>query len=182
MSVAHGSNRKGGPVPLGQLIGKLLDPVTARRGFATSELLAAWPDIVGPRYAECTRPDRITWPRRPAEKAEGEGKRPGKAADAGGGTLVVQIEGARALLFQHEVDQVRERVNAFLGFAAITRIRIVQLRVEAIRREAPAVPKGLGPEAENRLSAMLSPVDDPTLREKLDRLGREVLARSDKKS
>ena len=45
----------------------------------------------------------------------------GKAA-----VLIVRIDGPKAVLFQHEAGQVVERVNAFLGYAAVGQVRIVQ--------------------------------------------------------
>ena len=55
--------RRRGPIPLSELVGKIVAPVTAKRGFAAADLVAAWPDIAGSRFADCTRPEKIVWPR-----------------------------------------------------------------------------------------------------------------------
>lgn len=147
---------------LAELIGRVLDPVTARRGFATADLIAAWPEIVGARYAECTRPEKIAWPR-------------GAAAAGDGGVLRLRVDGPRAILIQHELDQIIERINGFLGHAAIAGIRLVQAPVAAPRPRTRGEPSLDGAE-EARLGAAISGVEDDGLRAALDRLGRGVLS------
>jgi hypothetical protein len=161
--------RKRGPVALAELVGRVLDPVTARRGFATAELIAGWPEIVGIRYADCSRPERVAWPR-------------GRANNDRPGTLVIAVEGPRALLLQHEADQIVERVNGFLGYGAIGRIRIVQGSVSP-RSSAQAVEKvPLAAHDLAKLEDALAHVDGEALRSALDRLGRAILAGRNKKT
>ena len=155
--------RSRGPVLLAELVGKAIGPLAARRGFGTADLIAAWPEIVGARFADCTRPDKIAWPR-------------GTANESKPAHLVVRVDGPAAVLFQHETGQVVERVNAFLGYAAIGQIRIVQGAVGKADSYAPVPPTPIDAEDEARLGAALAPVDNDALRSALDRLGRGVLA------
>ena len=53
-------------------------------------------------------------------------------------TLVIACEGFAALHVQHETGEIIGRVNAFLGFNAIGRIRIVQKPVTPRRGQAEA--------------------------------------------
>jgi hypothetical protein len=151
------------PVPRGvraltELVAGVLKPVTNRPGFALAELRAAWSEIVGARYADWTEPERIEWPRGP-EKGNGA-------------VLRVRAAGPRAVLLQHELGQLAERVNAFLGPNSIGRIKLVQGRVERLQsRNAPAQPAV----DEARLTNAVSGVDDEALRAALARLGRGVL-------
>jgi len=156
-------------VGLSELVGRALDPVIARRGFATAELLAAWSDIVGARYADCSRPEKIVWPR-------------GAANEGAPGVLIVAIEGPRALLLQHEVDQIVQRVNAFIGHGAINKVKIVQGSVKSRRAPVIQAPGPIGPREESSLAALLSGLDGEKLYAALDRLGRAVLADRDNKS
>ena len=70
--------KRRGPVPLTALVGKIIDPVIAARGFANGDLLASWPEIVGAAFAGWTEPERIVWPRGvagkepPAARSNGE--------------------------------------------------------------------------------------------------------------
>ena len=154
--------RRRGPVALSELVGRVLDPVTARRGFATADLIAAWPEIVGPDYADCTRPERIVWPR-------------GRAAVDTPGVLHLRVDGPRAILVQHELGQIIERINGFFGYAVVGTIRLVQAPI--ISRERPKRrARPLDARQEARLGAAVSVVDDERLRVVLERLGRGVLA------
>ncbi|MCU0908563.1 MAG: DUF721 domain-containing protein [Rhodobacteraceae bacterium] len=79
------------------------------RGFATARLLTHWTEIVGPELARICRPVKVSW-----------------SQGGFGGTLVVQADGAHAPLVQMQADQIRARVNACHGHAAIARLRIQQ--------------------------------------------------------
>lgn len=159
-------HRRRGAVALAELIGRVIAPVTAKRGFATTDLVAAWPEIVGPRYADCTRPDRVAWPR---------GEEPGATP----GLLTLRVAGPRAIFVQHEAAEIIERVNAFLGYAAVGRIRIVQGPVSAPAPPASPQLRPLRPAEESRLAATVADVADERLRQALARLGHGVLAESD---
>ncbi len=102
--------RTRGALPLSALVGRVIGPVAKRRGFATADLIAAWPEIVGARFADCTRPDKIVWPR-------------GEANVDMPGVLTLKVDGPRAVLVQHELGQILERVNAFLGYGAVGQVR-----------------------------------------------------------
>lgn len=156
--------RRRGPTMLSELVGRALDPLVTRRGLATADLIAAWPEIIGARYAGSTCPEKIVWAR-------------GDAQAGNGGVLHLRVDGPSAIFLQHELDQVVERVNAFLGYAAIARVRLVQAPLARRQREETVGERPLDDAAEARLDTALAAVDDDGLRAALDRLGRGVLAR-----
>jgi hypothetical protein len=156
--------RRRGARKLSELVGQAIDPVIARRGFATAELIAAWEDIVGRRHAGATAPEKIVWPRRPGD-------------DTGQGILVIRVDGPKAVLIQHELGQIVERVNSFFGYAAIASARIVQGPVTARKVAKPKAATPLDAGREAALSQALSGVEGDTLRAALERLGRGVLTR-----
>jgi hypothetical protein len=137
-----------------------------QHGFATSELIARWDDLIGPRFARVTRPLRVVWPRVSAEVAAESGRPPA--------TLVVRCEGAHALELQYHAPILIERVNALYGWRAIGKVSIRQGPVDKPRRAAP-VPEP--PPAPRHMAAQVEAVADEGLREALDRLGRAVAAR-----
>ncbi len=156
--------------PLGDLIGASLDRACRRRGFAASDLVADWPDIVGERYAGRVQPTRLDWPRaRPGEEEAGEA-RPA--------TLTVQTDGATAMMLTHDMPQVIERINGFFGWAAVGRIRILQRPLTPPRRRAPPPLRSLTGAEEAELSARLEPVAGTPLGAALEKLGRAVIART----
>jgi hypothetical protein len=161
------TNRKGrkSPVALGELVGRAIAPITARRGFATADLIAAWPEIAGPLYAGCTAPEKIVWPR---------------DEDNAAGVLFVKADGPRAIFVQHDLPQILERVNAYFGYRAIGQARIVQSPVRTDSAPARKTPAALAPEAERALAEQLDDIDDEQLRAALARLGRGVHGVPDK--
>lgn len=151
---------------ISEIANALIDPILARRAGINTLLLGSWEDIAGSEFADCTRPERIRWPKSAADDGVGGGFSPG--------VLTVACEGARALFFMHAQDQVIQRINAFFGFPAVGGIRIVQKPVANAPRASKPAP--LTQERSDRLRAMLAEVDDPKLRASLERLGRGVLA------
>lgn len=167
-----GSRRGGGgrdARPIGALIGAVIDPICAKRGFASADLIGAWDDIVGKRYAGSTQPEKIIWPRREGENARGA-------------TLVVRVDAGMAIYLQHELTLVLDRVNAFLGFRAIGSIRIVQGPVERRVAEAPRAEPRLPESAEAAIRDSVGPVESEGLRSALEKLGRAVYARTVERS
>jgi hypothetical protein len=145
---------------LSELVAGVLAPVSGKRAYVLADLTAAWPEIAGPRYADCTQPDRIDWPRNTEQSARA--------------VLRVRAEGPRAVLLQHELGQLAERVNAFLGYGAIEHIRVVQGPVA--RRGAKASAPAPAPADEARVAGAVADVADDPLKAALARLGRGVFA------
>ena len=162
MAESQQPNRRRGAISIAELVGKVIDPVTKRRGFATTDLIAAWPQIVGPRYADCSRPEKILWPK-------------GEDMEGAPALLVLRVDGPRAIFVQHEAGQIVERVNAFLGYGAIGHLRIIQAPVSSGVVPVAAVPKAIAPAEEARVEAAVSGVGNDRLRDALVRLGRGVL-------
>jgi hypothetical protein len=153
--------RRRGAVAVGALVGPVIAPLTAKRGFATADLIAAWPEIVGAAWADITAPERIAWPRGGSEEAEP-------------GVLHLRVDGPRAILVQHELPQILERINAFFGYRAVGSVRLLQGPVATRKAPAPLAAAALAPETEAVLKEQLSAVEDDRLKAALDRLGRGV--------
>lgn len=162
MSDSSERQRRRGPVMLGELVGRILDPVTKQRGFATTDLIAAWPEIVGQKFADCTRPEKIVWPR-------------GEEMVGAPALLILRVDGPRAIFVQHEAGQIVERVNAFLGYGAVGHIRIIQAPVMGASPVEAPMDAPLDAEAEARLAQAIATVPEGGLRAALDKLGRGVL-------
>lgn len=150
-----------GPQTIGALIGSVIAPVCAKRGFATADLISAWADIVGPRYATTTLPEKLTWPRRDQAKAPG------------GATLVIRVDSGMAIYLQHETTVLLDRINGFLGFGAVTQLKIVQ---GVVSKPVPrrAAPPPLTRAEEEEVASTVAAVESDGLREALARLGRGV--------
>ncbi len=163
-----GKRRDGNAVPVSDLAAGILDPVLRKRAGITIGLVQSWDEIVGVRLSATTRPERIVWPRRRYEDDPFEPA-----------TLVVASEGMAALHLQHESGEVIARVNAFLGFAAIGRLKIVQKPVAVAAKPVRAQRPLTGAEAE-RLDRLVGRIEDEGLRAALARLGRSVIGEGNK--
>ena len=78
-----------------------------RAGFSDPTLVLRWNEIAGAETARIARPIRLS-----------EG--------ASGGILTLRAEPAAALFLQHESRSLCERINAYLGRPAVTKLRFVQ--------------------------------------------------------
>lgn len=157
-----GKRRDGNAVPVSDLAAHVIDPVLRKRAGITIGLVQSWDEIAGERLARSTRPEKIAWPRRLSDDDPFEPA-----------TLVIACEGAAALRLQHETGEIIARVNAFLGFAAIGRIRIVQKPVAPAPKPRPRM-RPLSGQETARLDTLVAGIEDDALREALARLGRSV--------
>ena len=160
-----GKSGAGNPVAVSDLATGILDPLMRKRAGISIDLVQSWEEIVGERLATSTRPERIAWPRRAHEDDPFEPA-----------TLIIACEGAAALRLQHETAEVIGRVNSFLGFAAIGRIKIVQKAVNDGARQKPKPLRPLTAPETDRLSTLTTEIEDEGLREALQRLGGSVMA------
>ncbi len=141
---------------VGSLTPRIAGRSFARRGFDEPALLARWDQVVGDWLAGFTVPERLVR-----------------------GDLTVRVgSGALAPELQHLAPQLIERINGFFGYAAVTRLRVVQGPVPRRPAVAPPPPPPLDPEQEAALATRLAPIEDGDLRESLARLGRVLAART----
>jgi len=180
-----------GPVRLDRLAESLLDPLVSKAGFSSTQILAAWPQIVGPELAERSRPEKLRWPPRRAlvdvsgdETGEHDaGPRSRAASD--GATLVVRAEAGEALELQYASDRIVARINAIFGWKAVSRLTIRQAPVETSGGPArgPADDgEGGGKRPDPSNIKGLEGVADADLRDSLARLGARIETDDDTKA
>jgi hypothetical protein len=99
----------------------------ARAGFADPTLVLRWEEIAGADIARIARPIRLS-------------------ESASGGVLTLKAEPAASLFLQHQTRTLCERINAYLGRAAVARLRFVQGPLER-RPSRPKASPQKGPPA-----------------------------------
>ena len=82
-------------------------------------------------------------------------------------------EVAGKLLFLGRVQPL-ERINGYLGYGAVARLKFEQGRLPRPRPPALLAPQGLDPAEEKKLASDLGRIEDPELRQALEGLGRAV--------
>jgi hypothetical protein len=94
-------------------------------------------------------------------------------------TLILRVDGPRAIEVQHRADQIIERVNTYFGYRAIGALRILQAPVTRARRRSPS-PSSLLPLDPQALPAS-AVIDDDNLRQALMRLGAAVRSKASRR-
>ncbi len=139
----------GAPLPVGQLIPALTRPAFRRRSPAGAQLMADWPQVVGPALAAVTAPLRLS-----------------------AGTLTLACAGPVAMELQHLAPELVARINGHLGRVVVERLRFVQQALPGRPRATPAPPpaRPLPAPLQDRLAAL----PEGELREALEKLARGV--------
>ncbi|MGK7654503.1 MULTISPECIES: DUF721 domain-containing protein [unclassified Roseovarius] len=153
----------------GALLGAQIRKASESRGFAVSRVVTHWPEIAGEEIAAICRPVKVSY-----------------ARQGFGATLVVLTTGAQAPMLEMQKETLRARVNTAYGYNAIARVQITQTaptgfaegqasfehRPKAVEKPAPS-------EMTVAAAARLAqPVGDDGLRDALEKLGRNVLSKS----
>jgi hypothetical protein len=154
---------KPGPLtskPLSALLAGVFNDAFKKQGFASRELVTRWSEIVGADIAAYAEPLKIQWQR----PLEGQPEIPA--------TLILRVEGPRALEIQHSSTVILERVNRFFGWSAVGKIALRQAPLSRpARRKAKKPPSEAAIAEEAR---ELDTVDDDNLRTALARLGASI--------
>lgn len=91
-------------------------------GFSTATLLTDWTVIVGAELAKFTLPERLKWPRNVDAYEDVDTSQKGRP----GATLVLRVDGPRAIEVQYQTTQIIERINAHFGYRAVGDVRFIQ--------------------------------------------------------
>ena len=148
------SRRGGGLRALAASLPKVTGKAFGRRGLAAGGLVADWPSIVGVELAAVSLPRGLS--------------------RAGQGTLTLRVEPGHAVMLQHLEPLVIERINSYLGYRAVRRLRLQQGPLGGRPDPLRPPPAPLTAEEEAGLRARTATVGDETLRGALERLGRAV--------
>ena len=140
-------------------MGKVIRPLSkkfgGKAGASAAALSKHWPQIVGARWAKISSPVKFT------------GGKDGR-------TLVINAPGAAATLIMSASGPIIERLNGHLGEGYVSRLRVVQTKMNASVKTSIAK-RGLSPREETQLQEGLSNIENDGLRQALEKLGRGVL-------
>ena len=139
------------PRALAATLPKVTKAAMARHGRAYAAIVGEWQAMVGKATAEGSVPEKLS-----------------------AGVLTIRASGGAAMEIQHSEPQIVERINAYVGGQAVTRLKIVQAPVSRARRRAAPPPP---PAPDPRLETDLAGVADPDLKAALRRLGRHLATR-----
>jgi hypothetical protein len=148
------------PRALAATLPKVTKPTLEKHGRAYAALLGEWTGIVGPALAEMSLPEKLATP----------------TGQSNGGVLTIRVGGAAATELQHMAPQIIDRINTYLGFAAVARLKLIQAPLPGPRRRPLRRPAVASAEARKAVAAAAEPIADPALHQALVRLGESIAA------
>jgi hypothetical protein len=155
-----GARRGRGPRALAAMLPRVAGAARRRRGFSEAKVVTDWAEIIGAELARSTMPERLTFPQGPES----------------GGTLRIRAAGPLALELQHLEPLVIERINRYFGYRAVSRLAFVQAAALPGRVPAKEKPQPrLTDDEAARLTDTVAKIEDKSLKEALERLGKSVL-------
>jgi hypothetical protein len=152
----------------GGLVKAPVRAVGETRGFAVARLLTHWAEVAGEDLAAKTRPVKI-----------GYGK------GGMGATLTLLVKAAEAPMVQMALPQLKDRVNAVYGYAAVNHIHLTQTAATGFaegQADFAHGPKVVEPPAPDpailaKAHTVAEGVGDPSLRAALEQLAQNILTR-----
>jgi hypothetical protein len=158
------------PFAMARAVGSFVPGLTKKAfekyGFSAATLITDWPAIVGRDLASHTAPEKLRWPRAAEAPHDAEPEKKGRP----GAVLILRVEGPRALEVEYNRAQIAERINAYLGYRAITDIKILQAPL-------PKPPPSRAPKRTAADAVPLPMVADDGLRTALEKLGAGIKAK-----
>ena len=174
-----------GPKTVGSFVPKLTKAAFERYGFPAAAILTDWEAIAGRDLASYTEPERLKWPKHTEVAAENAGVEGVHNAAEPGATLVLRVDGPRAIEIAHRKTQLLERINAYFGFRAVTDLRFVQAPISRTKAKPKAktlmargVQAAVTSEPSPRQVIDFGKIANAGLRGALERLGSAVNARA----
>ena len=155
--------RQAALVPISVDFRHLAKDILGKRGFSNVDLIARWADVVGEQLAEVVKPDKIVY----------------SNSQRANGTLCVRVQnGAFAMILEHQKNIVLDKVNTFLGYTAVSNIKIQQDSQIPIKpKEEKKEEKKLTEEQECILQCQIDGIKDEKLREKIYQIGKQLFSK-----
>ncbi|MDF1720481.1 MAG: DciA family protein [Minwuia sp.] len=163
---------KGGFRRAGEDVAAILSPAFKRRGFAQTDIVLRWPEIVGAALADQCRPERLAWPR----VIDGQEK----SAAADGAILHLSVSPGWATEIQHLEPLLIERVNRFFGWRAVTGMRLRQVHLKPTPETRQRKHRPLSESESAELDRVTAMVTDADARRVLRGLGESIFTADDK--
>ncbi|MBE6444681.1 MAG: DUF721 domain-containing protein [Alphaproteobacteria bacterium] len=153
-------------------VGKMLKPLAKNllgsNGFSEIDLLSNWNDIAGD-MAEYTLPIGISYPKGSKQ----------------GGTIQIEVPGgAFALELQHREKLILSKINSFLGYNAVSSIKITQNINFPIKdiEDVGNIQKNLvTTEEENYIIDLSKDINNQDLKNRIVSLGKRVVSNNKEK-
>ncbi len=153
-------------VGVAEALGRVLDPVLRKRGFASRDIITHWAAMAPAPYGKVAVPDRLAWPR---------GER-----GAEGATLYLRCIPGHAMALTHEGPLVAAAVNRYFGYVLVGAVRLSAEPFMPRSTEGDNARPQANAEVRAEVEAALGPVADEGVKEALRQLGLAIIGKSKK--
>ena len=154
--------------PMDAVLSPLARRMLGDKAFVEADILRGWKDVVGEDLAEFSKPLRVDF----------------KRGERQGGVLVLQVaSGAMALELQLKEKIVLGKVNAYFGYEAVSRIKIMQNLELAKDTKQPTdnlEKKLVTVSQQNYIKQQVEGIKNTSLAQSLCNLGCAILKESEK--
>lgn len=147
--------------PLGEALGRGLDPVFKKRGFASQDIVRQWPSIAPKPYDEVSLPDKLMWPR--------------KEAGSEGAILFVRCAEAHRLAFSYETDRLAAAINRYFGYVLVQKVKLSSAPFSPHSDAPTHIERELAPETIENIEQAVKDVKDEGLQQALRQLGKNLM-------
>jgi hypothetical protein len=150
------------PRTLAQAVDKVARQSAGKDWGLYAGLLDHWAEIVGLDYARVTTPVKIAFPYQPNEKQRKNG------------VLTIRLPKGLAMEFSFKSDLIRQRINAYIGYEALSRIALDAAALPLPPAKTTKLPD---PAALQAFKDQTAIIDNDELREALEKFGAAMLSR-----
>lgn len=133
-------------------IPKITRSIYNRRGFYENDIIKDWSYIVGNKWSELTSPEKLLFRRGTKQN----------------GVLYISVYGSASLMIQHIQPEIIDRINTYMGYKAVSCLKIIQGGLKPIDIKKDNKP------IKNTELEELKNWDDNKLKEALQNLGQSI--------
>ena len=128
---------------------ELTKAVLGKRGFSCVDIIEKWPEVVGEDLSKGVKPEKISY---------------SKSQRTNGTLHVICQGGSYAVLLEHRKKIILERINTFLGYSAVSDIKIRQGIFNALKENSSSnIEQTLTKEQKDLLKEKVSIISDDEL-------------------
>lgn len=149
--------------PLSEPMSRIASKTFTRKFVALGRLLDQWEDIMGAQFSSLAQPVKLNY------------RKAGKDKKNSYAILDIATSASNATLLSYQKGVILERINSLFGNNWIKDIRFV---ASELAEEISETGKNIAPLSEKEkifLSEALDQIEDPDIKEKLEKLGKAIL-------
>ena len=158
--------------PISDSVARLTKGTFTRKFISLGRILSSWPEIVGEDMASRSQPLKLHY------------RKPKTATEKPNAALDIAVSSADATSLHYQKDLILERINQIFGERWITAIRFVHTaaNTEDSDFKLPLSSIPLTVADKTAVNEVVSTVEDPEIRKRLEKLGQDVLRKRKKLS